>query len=202
VSLFHCDEANPYVQRKQKQNRNSVSILLKKGWNCPCRITKTNAKWLWRCIWFVQSNHSIGMTIEKDFIVVRRTGLIWRSSMTFLRWRREIGCSHPIKTLFGESFSKRYPFCFRKIGISPYKTGCCFIGQGVQQNRKFSRLVEQSNKSFSVLFLFLSYVRVGLTLTTNTKEITWDVSHHFKKISSWCFSQWICWTRCPIQYKY
>jgi len=116
-------KANPYVQQKQKQNRNSFLILLKKGWNCPCHITKTKAKWLWRCVWFVQSNHSVGMTIKKDFIVLRRIGLVWRSSMTVLRWRREIGCSHPIKTLFGESFSKWYWFCFRKIGISPYKTG-------------------------------------------------------------------------------
>jgi len=92
-----------------------------------------------------------------------------------LRWRSEIGCSHPIKTLFGESFSKRYPFCFRKFGISPYKTGGAVSSAEVSDKTENSvpRVLLGSPTSHS-LFCFFFFCTQGLALCSNDAKICYD----------------------------
>jgi len=46
--------------------------------------------------------------------------------MTVLRWCREIGCSHPIKSFRGESFSKCTRFVFVKSVFLRTKQGVLF----------------------------------------------------------------------------
>jgi len=127
----------PLCTTKMKTKQNYF-FSLKKGWNSPCHITKMKTKWLGRRMWFIQSYHSIWyVTKETDFDDrpnMTDDSLVW----LFYSDVGKMGCSHPIKSLCGESFSKWYSFWFCKFGISPYKT------EGDVSSAKVSNKTENS----------------------------------------------------------